>query len=244
MNPKNCRLVGMALLTALATPLALAAELQLGYANPTATHITVDDKVSEPQKYTQAICNGDIYPIQFQKTDTANVYQINAKTKPNLGVCVLFEASENLSPITFTEQYHPCSPALNTRLKSLKGDWSQKACLAKSNQKAGIDVGLIEYKPKAQKALGRLFLNTQNNLYSVDFPATLKDQSCWRVDDNCEFITAGDSAMHVPFVINLKSGLGLLMVWPGAEGVSASFYQLKAGKLTEVKNYYHYQTPL
>lgn len=241
---------------------AHAADIQFGFANKSGTQLLVVHEINQPESYKQAICNGEIYSIAFQKfqnvssekstsRETAdnfdkvpgNIYGIegDARPKEGTGTCLLFEAGEVLKPIKLAKNYTPCTAIMKKKLLPYAEGWVLSKCLMKSNVQAKIQAGLIDYHPKDTQGMGQLFVANQQGVYTVDFPG----QPCWRVDGECSFITKDPNALlEVSFVVEMKSGLGVFVIWPGAEGEWSAFYEVQSGKIKQTKDNYRYWSPI
>jgi hypothetical protein len=167
---------------------------------------------------------------------------VNGKLSDEYGYCLLANHDYLLGKqeLPVTGRNGQCEPGLRARIPSLESR-QLAACFLLATLGGGAHLLAVEYQRREKNLLAALVLLTPSGVFTETLPATLNDNSAWRVDDEGEF----DGKYIVPiFALADSNGrIEFAIDWLGAEGDALTLYRTSApGRLEAVLEGYRYQT--
>lgn len=226
----------------------------------------LDDKGNElrsvpsVQTLAKAICAGnDVKDVEFERHQNAgpkdsgkqnadnfsqlagDVFRISDAEINSGSVCVLMTASyfrrvQTTSRQALDLQGSNCSPDVVARFTAkYRRDVNRCSVLVKIGRE---DVVAVEFRRQGNNLLAAEAIVSKSSLISHTETATCRDNSGWRVDDDCEFSPAG---LNVLFA--WKSAQGRIEIgvsWNGAEGEDLVLFSADQNELREAARAYRY----
>ncbi len=231
--------------------LTAAPDFGFAFSNDTGEKLLALEPLAAPAEMKKVSCDGKVLNVTYlseQSTgakDTGrqsarNFSQVKgslfkvmsgrvpADTQCLLGTDAAF-ASRKVLPVTAT--------------RSTKCDGKSAALAAKVGRRKvancfstgtfpGGKLAFVSFVRKGPSALVGVVLEPEPGAPAMRaFPATVdhEAQSCWRVDDGCQF---DEASYRVKFVMTGAAGLELFALWGGAEGENAELLRVKGKELS------------
>jgi hypothetical protein len=106
----------------------------------------------------------------------------------------------------------------------------------------GTQVLFVLFEPDGENLLFDIVIANSDytSMQSYDYPATLSNNSAWRVDDGG---VADPAWFKVMLGVNTQAGMGFIINWKGAEGENTVYLLDQGGTISETQLYYRYWSP-
>lgn len=212
------------------------------------------------QTLTKAICAGnDVKSIEFERHQNSGPKDSGKQTEENFsqlagdifrissgkieagGACVLttpsyFARVQMTSWQALDSQGSNCPPDLVARFTAkYQREVNRCSVLVKLGRE---DVVAVEFRRQGNDLLAAEAIVSKESLISHTEAATCRDNSGWRVDDDCEFSPAG---LNVFFAWkSADGGIQIGVSWNGAEGEDLVLFSADQNELREAARAYRY----
>lgn len=226
----------------------------------------LDDKGNELRSgpsvriLTKAICAGnDVKSIEFERHQNSGPKDSGKQTEENFsqlagdifrissgkieagGVCVLTTASyfarmQMTSRQAVESQGSECSPDVVARFTAkYRREVNRCSVLVELGREEFV---AVEFRRQGNDLLAAEAIVSKDSLISRTETATCRDNSGWRVDDDCEFRPAG---LNVLFTWKSAEGrIEIGVSWNGAEGEDLVLFSADQNELREAARAYRY----
>ena len=221
--------------------------------------LPMDQMMESPEKYNYVIVEHQVSPLEFIQTRPDNkdsngrqtaqnfansegsLFKIkNVITSGDFGMLVDKAFLEHYKPEPFSRIQSTTSADIREKLeKKYKRKINKSTAVAMLNDKSQFHLTVFEHQQDS--ALAVFSYITDEQLVSLDFPATYDDISTWRVDDGGEF---DNDAFQVLTVLRSTEGISFISIFWGAEGYELNFYQPHKDRFSSGAQAYGYSSPL
>jgi len=192
--------------------------------------------------------DGKFYTIEYDKKQASNdqdSFRVVADNFNNMEGYLYNATGENLVP---DNTYYLCKSEVinkedllttistgtevldsqtNTQIEDIKGRSVQEGWII-TKYNGDTQILIVVFEPEGDNMLMSIVLKKDSNLKFIDYPATFKNYSAWRVDDGGEI---DPKLFSILFTAQTTEGLLIAVSWKGAEGHSIFFLLEKTDSL-------------